>query len=82
MDLGGAQVSCLSGKGNLSIPSGKELGCRLLPPPTKDPDTVIDYNSNWGAMLVKSTDNFLNFTFIDVDNTKIDSFIVYSKNRQ
>jgi len=78
---GNSKKFCLADEGQRSIP-GIEAGCVIIPPPTKDPDTVIDYNSNWGAMLVKSTNNFLNFTFIDVDHVKIDSFIVYSKNHQ
>jgi len=70
--LGGHdEIHCLAGE--------DQKRCSLTPPQTKDPDTVIAYNSNWGAMLVNSTNNFLNFTFIDINYTKIDSFIVDAK---
>jgi len=73
-------VNGLGGHNDMHCLSGEDQKqCTSTPPKTKDPDTVIAYNSNWGAMLVKSTNNFLNFTFIDINYTKIDSFIVGTK---
>lgn len=76
-------VNGLGGHNDMHCLAGEDqIRCKSIPPQTKDPDTVIAYNSNWGAMLVSSTNNFLNFTFIDINYTKIDSFIVEAKKPQ
>ena len=79
--LGGHDnIHCLVGHIPKPLEDNSTGGCRFQPPLTIEPGTVLGYNSNWGAMLVQGTDKILNFTFIDINQTKIDSFLVSPKN--